>query len=357
MSDEFTTALQNGDTEAAQKLWDGPKADDKGTSDAPATPAVEAPVPQQDTRARNPDGTFAPKHETAPAAAQEPQEPFAGFKDLPPEVQAQFNRLRGEADDYRLRYTRQLGHTRQLARSASASPQAPASTAARQAVSGMAPGAQRQAAQAQIEKWEAHAKAYPDEAAAVAELLTAYANQLEQGFQPLQQELAQLKAQVGDIDEIRAAYKAMQDQQAEIRAREGQEELSKVGGDNWKQIAGWEDDFGNPVPPEKRTWHPEFRAWVEGHDPDEQEHIWNTLAHPSPKVSGIPFRNFNQERFALEAQPTPAMTTQTRRQEALRDIQPGAARTAVSATTTYSPTGNPFVDAVRSPEYEAWRKA
>lgn len=351
MSDEFTTALQNGDAETAQKLWDGAKPEPEKVD-----PAPEALQPQQESRARNPDGTFAPKTDAAPAAA-EPPEPFAGFKDLPPEVQAQFNRLRGEADDYKLRYTRQLGHTRQLARSASASPQAPASTAARQAVSGMAPGAQRQAAQAQIEKWEAHAKAYPDEAAAVAELLTAYASQLEQGFQPLQQELAQIKAQVGDLDEIRAAYKAMQDQQAEIRARESQEELTKVGGDNWKQIAGWEDDNGHPIPPEKRDWHPEFRAWVEGHDPDEQEHIWQTLAHSSPKVAGTVFRTFNQERFALEAQPTPANNVQTRRQEALRDIQPGAARTAVAAPATFQPTGDPYVDAIRSGGYEAWQKA
>lgn len=352
MSDDFAAALQSGDADAAQKLWDGPKADDK-----PEAPKQEvAPTPQEDPgRARNADGTFAPRTE-APAVAEPPQ-PFEGFKDLPPEVQAQFNRLRGEADDYRLRYTRQLGHTRQLARSASASPQAPAGTAARQAASGLAPGPQRQAAQAQIEKWEAHAKAYPDEAAAVTELLTAYAAQIEQGINPLQQELAALKAQVGDIGEIRSAYQAFQDQQNEIRAREGQEELSRVGGDNWKQIAGWEDDNGNPVPPEKRTWHPEFRAWVEGHDPDEQEHIWSTLANPSPKVSGIPFRTFNQERFALEAQPTPAMSTQTRRQEALRDIQPGAARTAVSAATTWRPSGDAYVDAIRSGGYEEWKKA
>lgn len=351
-NDEYSAALESDD----YKAWKG--------EEVPAPVVPEKEEEAKSDRPRNPDGTFAKAEEAVEPKAEEakPDEPFKGFNDLSPEAQAYFNRLKGEADDYKVRYTRQLGHTRQLARQTSASQKAPAGKTAQQVVSGMPPGEQRQAAQKQLDKWEAHAKAYPDDAAAIEQLLTAFRDELVSGVHPLAQELNALKSELGEFADVRDALRAMQAERAERIAQESQAELTKVAGDNWRQIAGWEDEHGNPIPPDKRDWHPEFRAWVEGHDPDMQEHLWQTLAHSSPKVAGRVFAEFNRERFGLDAgaqegQSTPADPVAARRAEALRDTQPGSARAKTSSTPTWTPSGDPYADALMSEAYREWQKA
>src|SRR5690348_14258784 len=81
-------------------------------------PAAEAAPQPTGERPRNPDGTFAPVARGDAAGTTEPaapREPFAGFSKLPPEVQTEFNRLYGERDDFKLRYTRLNGEYRRVA--------------------------------------------------------------------------------------------------------------------------------------------------------------------------------------------------------------------------------------------------
>jgi hypothetical protein len=89
------------------------------TTPEPAREAAEVPrgtdsAPQGDTRLRNPDGTFAPRAGDAPTQeAPVKAAPFDGFEKLDPAIQAQYNRLLGERDDFKLRYTRLNGEYRE----------------------------------------------------------------------------------------------------------------------------------------------------------------------------------------------------------------------------------------------------
>lgn len=345
-TDAYASALESDD----YKAWKGeeveaPKADDPPKEEAPKEEAEQP---------RGEDGKFLPKENGGspkPAA-----EPFEGFGSLDPAIQAQFNRVLSERDDYRTRYTRQLGHTRQLARSAHAAPSGPVGdqlAAAQRHVSGMAPGAQRQAAQKQLDKWEAHLSQYPDDAAAIEQRLSALRDDLASGITPLVQEVQSLRS---IVSELHNGFGAVQQERAERMAQEHQATLDTIA-DNWRQIAGWQDDEGRLVPPEQRQWHPEFVAWVDGHDPDVQEHIWATLNHASPRVAGSIFAQFNRDAFAASAPSTPANPTASRRAEALRDTQPNSGRARTTGAATFTPSGDPYVDALHTDAYAAWRQA
>jgi hypothetical protein len=137
--------------------------------------------------------------------------------------------------------------------------------------------------------------------------------------------------------------------------------IGEVAGDNWRQICGFEDEHGNPinVREEDRRFHPEFVAWVNGHDPDEAQYLWDTLRHPSPRVVGGVIARFNREVFALDNPSTAAPSTPdltTRRQEALRDTTPrtGGARTTGNAVWT--PSGDPYADAIAGGGYDEWKR-
>lgn len=366
--DEYVSAVQGDGYKAWKGETEEAKVSNPDLGKTEATPAPqEAP---QDGRARNPDGTFAPRTETQQEAPQAPPEPFAGFNSLDPEIQAQFNRLKGERDDLKLRYHRVNGQLSRTAKQRNAQQGHPAQQtspgttqagqAARAATENMVPGAAKDAATLQIAKWEAHARDYPQEAAAIHELLTAFATQIDQGFSPLQAELNALKAQVQGLDELKQGYQSLQQERAERAAEEHQHELDAIAGDNWRQIAGWEDERGNPIPHDKRQWHPEFMAWLEGHDPDIQEHYLETLKHGSPKVAGSVIAAFNRDRFSLDGGEQGGQATTpsviTRRAEAQRDVQPGS-RGGVAAPATWAPSGNDYVDAVRGDGYRKWREA
>lgn len=366
MSTEYEEAI----TGEGYKAWKDAEAAAKPVEavaeSMAAKPAPEAKTPaeaQQEGRARNPDGTFASSPEKQDTREQ--KEPFEGFSKLPQDVQVQFNRLRGERDNYHNLYKQNTGRLRALQRNPSAQQQpalgsSPAGQAARSVTASMAPGAQRNAAQAQIDKWEAHAKAYPDDAAAIEQRIAAFALQLQSGLHPLAQELTQLR---GIVNELRGGYQQIAFERDSQQAIASQGELSRIAGDNWQQIAGWEDDNGNPVPEDKRTWHPEFVAWVEGHDPEYQDYLWQTLQHSSPKVAGKVIADFNLARFGLDnggaqgANATPATSVAARRAEALRDTQPNVGGARTTGAPTWKSTGDAYADAIRGEGYAEWRKA
>lgn len=348
------------------------------------TPApVQAETQPADTRPRNPDGTFAPQARgDAPATTEAaPRLPFDGFDKLDPAAQAQFNRLLGERDDFKLRYTRLNGEYRRVAQRQNGSgresqpvQQQPRSGAtqvgqaaqdARQGTQALQPGPQREALQRQIDAWEKHAHDYPDDAKAIEQRLGKLADDMAQGLAgPLLQEINGLR---GQLEELRGGYQTMLDERAERISHEHQQTLDQVAGDNWRQIAGWEDENGNPIPREQWDWHPEFQAWVNGHDPDEANEMWDRLSNKSPRVVGSLIAAFNRERFGLDGpsdgtprngQATPADTQGQRRADNLRDIAPGARGTAKpSGAPVWEPSGSEYVDAVRSPAYQAWRNA
>jgi hypothetical protein len=363
MSDEFAAAVQSEE----YKAW----KDDKPAQEPVVEAKPEPAAPVVETRARNADGTFAPATEK-PAERVEPL-PFDGFDKLDPSVQAQFRRLTGERDDFKVRYTRQLGHTRQLARTASPAnrPAGNELANARRDASALAPGAQRDAIQSQLDKWEAHKAAYPDEANAIDQRIAAFRDDLASGINPLAQEVQHLRSVV---EELQGGYQSVQQERAERYKQESFETFGKLAGDNWRQIAGLEDENGKQIPTQipgpngqmvrnpDYKWHPEFVAWVDGHDPDIAQHYWQTLYNPSPRVSAQVVAEFNRERFGLEDAGTQdgkatADPVAARRAESLRDIQPGGARARTSAPATWAPTGDAYADAVRSEDYKKWREA
>lgn len=360
MSDEFANALQSD----AYKEWKGETVDKPVETPTPdAAPATDA-APVDQAQARGPDGKFVAK----PPEQPQESEPFEGFSKLDASSQAHFRRLLGERDDYRLRYTRQIGEYKRVLKQQNGSgrnaqPEYHPSSGnaqagmqdARQQVSGLPAGQQRDALNRQLDKWDAHSKAYPEDAAAIQQFVEKFAHDMRSGIDPLAQEVQHLRAQFEELSDF---TRGMQNERAERHAQEAQSVLDKEAGDNWRQIAGWEDEHGHPIPPEKRTWHPEFVAWVEGHDPDMQEYLWQTLNHPSPRVTAKVFAEFNHDRFGLEAgQATPTSQATQRRAEALRDIQPNTGSAKPNGTASFTPTGDAYADAVRSEAYAAWLKA
>lgn len=308
------------------------------------SPVDSSNAPQHEGRARNPDGTFAPKAgdaapEPAPKAA-----PFDGFDKLDPNIQREYTRLLGERDDFKLRYTRLNGEYRRVTRQQNGSgreaqpgvtPRSGANTQVGQAADQVRSGAQNLAPQqrAQVERqvdaWQAHAQQYPDDAKAIEQRLgqlgDELTNRLASGIAgPLMQHIQALEQRLANVQ---GGFEAIESERAETRAAESQHTLDEVAGDNWRQIAGWEDENGNPTQGEVQ-WHPEFQAWVNGHDPDVASEMWERLAHKSPRVVGQIIHEFNREKFALDTggAPTPQSNP---RADNLRDVAPNTRGTAM----------------------------
>lgn len=331
-------------------------------------------APQADGRPRNPDGTFAPRTaaEQQQDAAPAKPVPFEGFDKLDPAIQAQYNRLLGERDDFRMRYLRANGENTRLKRSVS-----PGSGREAQSVVPSRSGANTQVGQAadqarqgaqnlqpqqraevnrQIDAWQAHAQQYPDDAKAIEQRLgllhDEIANKLASGIAgPLMQELQNLRQQIG---EVRGSYEAIESERAEQRAAESQHVLDEVAGDNWRQIAGWEDENGNPVQGEPQ-WHPEFQAWVNGHDPDVASEMWERLSHKSPRVVGQIIRQFNAETFALDHGGAPTPPTDPRMAN-LRDVAPNARGNAIAPPGQNQPKGGSYDDLFRINDHAEWKR-
>lgn len=373
--DPFADAV-TGDGYKAWKEADEPspsKPAEAAPAPAPAPAAAEPAQAAQDAagQPRNPDGTFAPKAaDGAQAPAQAPERlPFEGFDKLDPAVQNHFRRLASEAADFKERYIRVNGQLHRYRRGSDNHPAARSTPApaqaqaradnladARTATAALPAGAARDAAQEQLDRWEAHVKAYPDDAAAIDQRIQAFNRNIMAGIDPLKAELQQLR---DTVKELRGGFDAIESERAERRMHEAFETIGEIAGDNWRQICGFEDEHGNRIPDERRQWHPEFAAWVNGHDPDEASYLWETLRHPSPRVVGGVIARFNREVFALDNPGTAAPSTPDltqRRQEALRDTTPrtGGARTTGNAVWT--PSGDPYADAIAGGGYDEWKR-
>lgn len=169
---------------------------------------------------------------------------------------------------------------------------------------------------------------------------------------PLMQELQNLRQQIG---EVRGSYEQIESERAEQRATESQHVLDEVAGDNWRQIAGWEDENGQPTQGEPQ-WHPEFSAWVNGHDPDVASEMWERLSHKSPRVVGQIIREFNREKFALDngGAPTPPADP---RAASLRDVAPSARGNAVAPPSGQSPRGGrSYADLASITDHAEWKR-
>jgi len=344
MSTENPAVLSDEDAYAAMI------AETRAQPAAEATPepaAAEAPQTAQDDRPRDEHGRFAPRQEGAPAASTAPPEPFEGFSELPPAVQEQFRGILSRADraerernSFRDRFSRANQQVAQLSRQQPASqgsgrqsPQPsqgsghqaqPGIAQARADVATMAPGQQRDSANAKLDAWEKHLREYPDEAHAFQqyvdaqrEAILASAAKPEQ-VAALEEKMAKLNAVVERFEQ----NEAWQEKQA------NQKLLDEIA-PGWDILTGQRDENGEWVPPGQwKGLHPAMEAWFDGHDPEVKAYKLQQLASKSPRVAGEVIREFLADWEAVNGsgQQTAAPNTVTqRRAEAIRDVAPTGA--------------------------------
>ena len=394
MGTEYADTIKAGYDEWKENMGDAPRAPEP---DSPAAAPSPTPTTEPDStasadprsptpRARDESGRFAradnPPASTAPAPS-EPAEPFAGYNALSPQAREHFDRmaaeqrrLTGERDDFRLRLYRQQGEYRRLQqdpRRAQGQPgvqpgpgrtaqPGPVGSEARRQAAALPPGAHRDAVVRQIDKWEAHAKAYPDDAAAIGQYVTAMADDLKAGLDPLLAVLPEVQNLRNEINELRGFADSVREERHAQFVEGAQRTLDEETGGLWRQAAGWEDADGNPVPPEKHAWHPEFLAWLGGHDPDIQSHYWECLSSASPRVAAIPYKAFAADVFGVNGPAAPNAPAPTpganRRRENLRDVAPGRARTLAPSQGAGSGDGRPETDYSRAIRegHDEWKR-
>jgi hypothetical protein len=227
---------------------------------------------------------------------------------------------------------------------------------ARQGAQNLSPQ-QRTQVERQIDAWQAHAQQYPDDAKAIEQRLgqlgDELTNRLANGIAgPLMQQIHALEQRLASVQ---GGYEAIESERAEMRAAESQRTLDEVAGDNWRQIAGWEDENGKPVQGNPE-WHPEFQAWVNGHDPDVASEMWERLSHKSPRVVGQIIREFNREKFALDtgSAPTPPPNP---RADNLRDVAPNTRGTAAVPPPGPSNRGpGTYQDLAQITDHAEWKR-
>ena len=320
----------------------------RGTSAQPDSSNAQ----QAEGRARNPDGTFAPKAgdaapEPAPKAA-----PFDGFDKLDPNIQREYTRLLGERDDFKLRYTRLNGEYRRVTRQQNGSgreaqpgvtPRSGANTQVGQAADQVRSGAQnlapnqRAQVERQIDAWKTHAQQYPDDAKAIEQRLGLLQDEIRQQVTtgitgPILQNFQQFD---GRVSKLEATISAFEEERHSRHMEDVQRKIEEVGGDNFRQVFGMEDADGRPIPEfddqgnRQWDWHPEFVAWIEGHDPDLAADLWRQVAESkSPTVIGNVVGAFNRDKFAMDngGAPTPQPNP---RADNLRDVAPNTRGTAM----------------------------
>lgn len=356
-----TFVSQEDQFDAAVKAMEGtPPTETK------EAPVEAAPAPSED-RPRDEQGRFAPRQEGSQAAPQEAKEPFEGFSALPPEVQDQFRGILSRADraerernSFRDRFSRANQLAEQLRRQQSASqgsgrqsPQPsqgsgrqaqPGIAQARAEVAAMPAGAERTAANQKLDAWEKHAREYPDDAAAIQQLVGALRDDLIAGIAPRLQELEQLREQ---LNGFRSLADEFQTERQQRRNQEAQSALDEID-PRWRWAAGWVDDQGNDVPREERQWSGAMQAWLSGHDPEVQNFLMQQLGHSSPHVCGEVYRRFFADLDAVtQGQQTQAANpVAARRAENLRDVVPSGGRNGAMPAWRQHSTPEDEYDAV-----------
>lgn len=335
-------------------------------ADKPEAAPQEAPQTRQDEPPRDEAGRFAPREEGAPAQAQEESEPFEGFSSLDPALQERFRgmlsrqeQLLKERNSFRDRFARANGDLTLLRRSQSGAPDPRRSTGgapqarpaqgsahqgqpgiaqARADVAAMPHGAERAEATRQLDAWEKHAQQYPEDAAAISQLVNGLRAEILGTVGPQLEELNTLRSQIG---ELRTVAEQFQHERQQARNQENQSVMDELA-PGWRVLAGWQDEQGNDVPREARQWHPAMLAWLNGHDPEIRDFKLGQLSHGSPYVAAEVFRSFMADYEAVAGQQqTNADPVAQRRAESLRDVVP-----------TGRSGGQPAWRAPRTPEDE-----
>ena len=285
---------------------------------------------------RDETGKFAPK-----------PDPFAGFSELDPKVQKEFKRLLGEKEQLNNNYNSLMGQVPAMRREVQnlrnqlAKPQT---------------AEQQTKVQASLDKFEAFKARYPEDAEGVQQLVDSIRQEVTAKLAPppeLTEKVAQLQDKVSEYERERQIAAA-------------QREADRLAEDHpeWKVIAGWEDDNGNPVPTEKQTWHPWFTAWMSGLHPDVRANYDHLLKQPNAALLSHVFSQFKRDVQAqvdasgqqqADASDEQLDATQ-RRSDALRDISPRPSRSGSEPIAPSFSNGRELSrDAILAQYYDKFR--
>lgn len=271
--------------------------------------------------------------------AEKPKpEPFEGFSSLPEAAQQQFNRLIGERNQFKNQYASILGQQTQIRRELD--------NLKRQQQAPQTPKQQQEVAKS-LKKFEDFKQRYPEDAEAIQEMIDSVRNEFSQPTQGLLQEVERLK---GTVEGFQAEKQRM-------HAERVQDQLSREH-PSWRQIAGWEDEQGNPIEG-NREWHPWFTAWKNGLPPEIAADYDQKLGSVNATLIGHVLNHFERDVQSILDNSGQQQTDEqpSRRDEQLRDISPRPSRAGAEPQPT-----NPFIrqngadrSAVLSSYLEQWR--
>ena len=144
---------------------------------------------------------------------------------------------------------------------------------------------------ASLDKFEAFKARYPEDAEGVPTTCRFHPARCHGKTRPPTPELTEKVAQLQD---------KVSEYERERQIAAAQREADRLAEDHpeWKVIAGWEDDNGNPVPTEKQTWHPWFTAWMSGLHPDVRANYDHLLKQPNAALLSHVFTHFKRDAQA-----------------------------------------------------------
>ena len=322
-------------------------ASTRETTAEPAQPAAEAAPEPQQAQPRDEGGRFAPKAGAPQTAAPAEKEPFEGFSALDASTQEKFRRMMDRADraerernSFRDRYSRAEQRIQNMSRQqpagngsggnrpsqsqGSGRSAQPGIAQARAEVADMAPGAGRDQANRQLDAWEKHAREYPEDAAAITQLVGALRDDILSGVMPQLRELQDLREQVNGFRTVAEQFTHAQQEQERRGHRATLDEIAP----GWDILTGHKTEDGQPVA-EWKGLHPAFETWLDAHDPDVKADMLRQLANPSPYVAGNVIRGFLADWQATEndGQAAPAAPN-AHRAANLRDVAPSGGGSA-----------------------------
>lgn len=326
------------------------KADDaKGPDKAPEGSGV----PVDAGKPAEPDGKAAgtgtkPRDETGKFAPA--PEPFEGFNDLDPKVQKYFKNLQSSHNKLQNDYSAVAGRVQPLQREMQRLQQqleAPK----------QAPGqGQKQVNDfLKSDKFKDYESRFPEDAQAIREgfqnVVDHFSSQLADSGKPLADDLAQVKAKLGEYEQERRNE----------AARKETDRLNEAHPD-WKHIAGWVDDDGNDVSePNARKWHPWFTAWQNGLPSSVRSSYDRLLAEASAESIGYVLTQFKRDVMAHEEASgqkrpdAPESDVAERRSEQLRDISPRPSRSGADQPLPHMNGGGGDRAAFLAQYYDKWK--
>ena len=276
-------------------------------------------APQQ--RQRGADGRFAPK-----------PPPFEGYADLPEHARQFIERLQTDVvrEQNRARDAqRRLAQVQPTPRPS----QAPAPRNPQQQPPAPAP---QQPQPRDTKRWDEAAKGEHREFyETLEERILAGETEAGRKLTDLERKTAELDQKLQEVAAIGRRFTEREAAEHVQASRAIMADLSP----NWQRTAGWIDANGNPVPREQQTFAPEFVAWFGAHSEQERRIMMEALDSRDPYVSGRVFRDFDRD-YALAMltsgqqpgpgtdggratpPPVPRPVPQTRRAQALNDVQP-----------------------------------